>query len=220
MQAQTRTRPAGVMYRMQLTQGWRSHPCVNCTRYITPAEGFSPLPDLWSSKSSPIPATFLTRWLVLVLQSLVSPVLRPTVQWTCLLFCTVIRETAIFGAPELFLIRPTPRQSLTCSCHEPFCQSMCLVTLLDPLPSAPAVLLIVLCLKCGSNFSAWNAGAGFCCACCGDGTFRTLDVDGLGKGGEKAGRLSLRDGNFGGGVANAVALDGLGLWSHSWFHGV
>jgi len=25
---------------------------------------------------------------------------------------------------------------------------------------------------------------------------------------------------FGGGVANAVALDGLGLWSHSWFHGV
>ena len=42
----------------------------------------------------------------------------------------------------------------------------------------------------GSNFSLG--------ACCGDGTLHTLrtDVDGLGKGGEKAGRVSLRDGNF------------------------
>ena len=56
---------------------------------------------------------------------------------------------------------------------------------------------------------------------CSDGTFHTsLDADGLGGGGEQAGRASLRDGIFGGGVANAVALDGLGLWSHSWFHGV
>ena len=73
----------------------------------------------------------------------------------------------------------------------------------------------------GLNFSwAPNAWAGFGCACCGDGSFRTsLNVDGLGGGGKNLGRVSLPDGNFGGGVANAVASDGSSLWSDSWFQG-
>ena len=44
-------------------------------------------------------------------------------------------------------------------------------------------------------------------------------VDGLGGGGKNLGRVSLPDGNFGGGVANAVASDGSSIWSHSWFQG-
>ena len=118
MQAQTRTRPAGVMYRVQLTQGWeawRSHPCVNCTRYITPAEGFSPF--AWSvilqvlSNSSHLLDTMACPRLAK--PCFVSSASNCSVSLhSLLLFCTVIRETAIFGAPELFLIRPTPRPAV------------------------------------------------------------------------------------------------------------
>ena len=101
MQAQTRTRPAGVMYRVQLTQGWEAWRSELHAVHHT-SWGLLPL-CLICDPSSPLQFQ-PPSW-----HDGLSSSCKALFRQFCVQLFSVIRETAIFGVPELFLIRPTPR---------------------------------------------------------------------------------------------------------------